>query len=217
MSGTIVYNPFTDNLDYRGASGGGGGGISTINSVGPDGGGDYTLTSGDGSVTFTPTANGQDLSATGAFTNEYFSVYLGSPTVFVTGDGTLYGPILFDGVVLNSSSSYNTATGIYTAPSSGVYVFNHTICFSGGGATTDNYLTFFRGNTWDYRAFQLSPIAQVGGNTEIFSSTFMVSLAAGDTMSVWVLASGGGLDMRIYGAAPIAAAATSLFSGYKIA
>ncbi len=199
------------------SGGGGGSGIQTINTIAPDGGGNYTLSSGDGSVTFTPTVNGLSLEAAGTFTNEYFSVYLGSPTGFVTGDGTLYGPVIFDGVIVNSSTSYNTATGIYTAPSAGIYVFNHTICFNGGGATTDNYITLFNGNTFSYRAFQFSPTGNAGGNTEIVSSTFLVPMGAGDTMSVYALASGGGLDVRLYGAAPAAFATTCLFSGYKIA
>jgi hypothetical protein len=46
-------------------SGGGAGGLKTINTVGPDGGGNFTLESTDGSITFTDIANGLNLSATG--------------------------------------------------------------------------------------------------------------------------------------------------------
>lgn len=40
---------------------GGGGGVQTINTIAPDGGGNFSFTSSDGSVTFTPIANGLDV------------------------------------------------------------------------------------------------------------------------------------------------------------
>ena len=65
MSTQFKFNPFTHKLDLVGTGGGGGGGILTINSIGPDGGGNFTLESTDGSITFADVANGLDLSAVG--------------------------------------------------------------------------------------------------------------------------------------------------------
>lgn len=60
----LVWNPFTTNLDYTG-TGGGGGGISTINNISPTGGGNFTITAGTG-VTITPGTNAITLSINGA-------------------------------------------------------------------------------------------------------------------------------------------------------
>lgn len=195
------------------SGGGGGSGILTINTIGPDGVGDFTLSSPDGSINISESGNGLELSA--APVQEFFSAYLSAPTGNVTGDGTLYGPIVFDGVIVNSSSSYNPATGIYTVPVSGVYLFSSTVCFNGGSAATNQYLTLFQGSAYNYRSFQLTPVS-ASSNTEIFSATFMATMSAGDTIYVSALAGGGGLDVLLYGGAPVSAATTCLFSGFKV-
>lgn len=59
---------------------GGGGGVQTINTISPDGSGDFSITSADASVTITPIANGIDLSVSG-----------GSYTPPVTTKGDLFG------------------------------------------------------------------------------------------------------------------------------
>ncbi len=60
----LVWNPFTNNLDYTGAASiPPGGVIETINNIGPDSSDNYTFESTDGTVTFTPITNGLNLSA----------------------------------------------------------------------------------------------------------------------------------------------------------
>ena len=41
----------------------------------------------------------------------------------VTGNGTTVNPVIYDSTAINKGSHYNPATGIYTAPAAGVYVF----------------------------------------------------------------------------------------------
>lgn len=146
---------------------------------------------------------------------EFFSAYLSAPTGNVTGDNTLYGPIIFDGIISNSSSSYNPATGIYTAPSTGQYCFQQTVCMVGGDSLTQEYLSFWGGSSFSARAFQLFPTP--GAGTEIFSASIFCHLTMGDTVSVSVLVGGTNKNILIYGAAPTGFATTSLFSGFKVA
>ncbi len=150
---------------------------------------------------------------------EYFSTYLGSPTGNVTGDGTLYGPILFNGIITNSSSSYNAGTGIYTAPSTGQYCFQHTVCMVGGDALTSNYVTVWWGSAFSARSFQLVPQPQTGANNTTLSACMFIQMGAGDTMSIYINVGGTNKNILIYGAAPSpgTATATSLFSGFKVA
>ena len=81
---------------------GGGGGVQTINTISPDGSGDFSITSADTSVTITPIANGIDLSVSG-----------GSYTPPVTTKGDLFGfstvpdrvPVGTNGQVLKADST----------------------------------------------------------------------------------------------------------------
>jgi len=90
MTTSLKFNPFTKKLDYVGSGGGPGSGILTINTIGPDGGGDFTLESLDGSITFAPVANGLNLSATATGTTSYV-LDAGGPVSPVAGVLTLNG------------------------------------------------------------------------------------------------------------------------------
>lgn len=217
---TIVYNPFTDNLDYRGPASGGGGAISTINTIAPDGGGEFGIQSGDGSVVITPITNGVDLSVPASAALEAFSAYLSAPMTNVTGDATIV-TILFDGVLTNTSAAYNPATGIYTAPTTGLYCFNQTISFLGGSADTANYLGIWDGSAFNVRAFDVATVfVSVGANLVIQSATITIPMNAGDGMKISAVVNAnppaGSPDVTIYGEAPGSYAITSLFSGFRI-
>jgi len=152
----------------------------------------------------------------GGGVTEYFSSYLGSPTAFLTGDNTIV-PLVCDGIITNTSSSYNPATGVYTAPSAGQYAFQHTLAFNGGDALTLNYLTLWNGSGYSTRGFQITPVPQSGGDTIIFSAAIFCQLGMGDTMAVSALSGGTNKNVRLYGAAPSGFAVTCTFSGQKLA
>ena len=56
-----TLNPFTGQLTPVGSTGGGGGGVTTINTISPDGSGNFTFESTDSSITFVPITNGLNL------------------------------------------------------------------------------------------------------------------------------------------------------------
>lgn len=92
MTTSYKFNPFTKKLDLVGSGGTPISGIQTINSIGPDGGGNYILESTDGSVVFTPIANGENLSVPGAVgAVKSFDIDVGGPITPVAGVITLNG------------------------------------------------------------------------------------------------------------------------------
>lgn len=52
-----------------------------------------------------------------------FTAYVSSTITDVTGDGTVYGPVIFDSELFDQNSDYNTGTGQFVAPVSGRYMF----------------------------------------------------------------------------------------------
>jgi len=177
---------------------------------------------GFGTATQVLTSNGAGVSPTwqaagGGGSSTYFSAYLSAPTGNVTGDGTLYGPVVFDATLTNVGAAYNTGTGVFTAPATGLYSFQHTICFYGGDALTTQYLTVWDGSAFGGRSFQLTPTAQAPANTTIFSASITIPMTSGDTMAVTVLTAGTNLNVEIYGAATTYPNTVSLFSGFRVA
>jgi len=144
---------------------------------------------------------------------DQFSSYLSTPTGNVTGDGTIFGPVIFDTVINNSMGSYDPTTGVFTASKSALYSFDHTITFQGGDINTVSYLTIWSGSAFGSRAFQISPMAVVGSNTTILSATITIPMVVGDTMSVTVDVAGTTANISIFGSVPTGASTTSLFSG----
>jgi len=63
-------------------------------------------------------------------TSPCFSAYLNTGVTNQTGDGTTY-TILFDTKLVDTTTSYNTGTGLFTAPVTGNYLFSANITAAG--------------------------------------------------------------------------------------
>lgn len=114
----------------------------------------------------------------------------------VTGNGAVY-TIVFDNEIADQSNSYDPATGIFTAPVTGKYVFSATVRWTADGSTptsgTVDILTTSRTDTvvvYDNATFL--NFTQVTG-------TVMESLTAGDTVRVRITLSGTTLDCDVLG------------------
>ena len=136
-----------------------------------------------------------------------FSAYLSTTQTNVTGDGTSY-PVVFDTVLINQTSSYNNATGTFTAPTTGNYMFNTLIQGLNGGASGKilqcymvlTGVTYLVG--WQLMA--------AGGNSSA-GTTIVVPLTAGNTVVVNAKAVTVGLDISVIGGnTPV----VSFFNGY---
>jgi hypothetical protein len=189
--------------------------IDSSSELGTISGGNVTLDSGSGSFEVN---GGFNVSSIGVTTNSVqpaFGAYLNTSVANVTGDGTQYVPIVFDTTFFNQSSSYNTGTGVFTAPVTGVYHFESTITLNGVGAAhisanfclqglASNY-TFEIVNPFSLNAF--SGLASMSGSATIHltsgTTIFMNIQVTGGTKTVGVL----GLDAGQY---------FSQFSGYLV-
>jgi hypothetical protein len=155
-------------------------------------------------------------SSGGSGATTYFSAYQSAATGGVTGDGTNYGPIVFNTALSNVGSAYNSATGVFTAPATGFYCFQSSITFNGGDAAVTQYIVFWNGSVYGGRSFQLQPLG--GGGTFVLSATIAIPMTSGDTMAVNALASGSASkNVTIYGSTPGGGAVPTIFSGFRVA
>lgn len=158
---------------------------------------------------------GPQLSSGGVQTNTSqpcFSVYLSATTGSVTGDGTAY-TVLFDTILANVGSGYNTGTGFFTAPRTGKYLFTYTVCY-GGLTAASLIINAFNGSVYSYRSDQVGSIGASG--TYISSGSTILPMTAGDTMSIIASAFGGTKSVQIDGSALTSEATSSVFSGYLL-
>ncbi len=96
------------------------------------------ITSADNSVSIDTTTNGViDLSVAGDGSLNLVSVYRQSNYLIPATEFI----IPWDGVTTNVGGAMNAATGIFTAPRTGTYVFNATICLIAAGVSSNPLTT----------------------------------------------------------------------------
>ena len=126
----------------------------------------------------------------------------------VTGDGTTY-TIIYDTATVNQGSNYNNATGIFTAPVTGNYMFTATCqLLNLGAAHISGYFqitsTGFSAISNLINPFAVSVVNQVG-----FQSTVILNMTAGDTAKAQITVSGGTKTVEMGGT-------NGWFSGYLV-
>ena len=128
-----------------------------------------------------------------------------------TGDGTVY-TIVFDDAFFNVSASYNTATGIFTAPVTGKYLLCATISLTNiaAGHTDCRMSIPTSGGSGGVEFFDINPAvtATAGGNTLTGSGSGIFLMNAGDTARVNIQVSGATKTITVV--------ETSTFSGQLI-
>lgn len=130
-----------------------------------------------------------------------FLVYMAASVSNVTGDGTIYNPVVFDTEVFDKGS--NIASGVFTAPVTGIYGFNASIEFggllnthTGGGfriACSNRHLACFLGNPY--------AAGTAGGFYNTNGGSVAVDMDSGDTAQCYVTVSGGTKVISVYGEA----------------
>lgn len=128
-----------------------------------------------------------------------FAANLSTTMSNITGSGTFY-PIIFDNLLTNVGGGYDNTTGIFTAPTTGTYIFSGIIGGNGIGASNGAFYLFgnYNGNTdalvaIGTGAFTNSDQVQItGGLIQSFSFPFFMN--SGDTFSFIFQVAGGGTD-----------------------
>jgi hypothetical protein len=180
---------------------------------------------GFGTATQVLTSNGPGVSPTwqaagGGGSTTGFSAYASSTLSNVTGNNVIYD-VIFDSTTRNDGSAYNPATGVFTAPSNGLYSFN-TILFLQSGSTFSagsELLVSSLGSVYSQILCLYGAAASAQSNAAIIvAGSWIVQMTAGDTMQVQAFSNSALQDVSISGAArsPNALSAASTFSGFKI-
>jgi hypothetical protein len=174
----------------------------------------YTSSSSLNNAT-TQTSMFTDLGKWKATNQPQFFAYLSSNKSDVTGDGTNY-TIPFDTATINVGTCYNTSTGTFTAPQTGMYLISSSVYFSGVVAATGTIsLIGYIGSAYSLRQNQ---ICTTFTNDLSIPTAQLIHMTAGDTMTITGSIIGSSKVVSIAGAAlsgPFAE--TSTFSAILLA
>lgn len=131
----------------------------------------------------------------------------------VTGDGTQY-TALIDTSVFDQTSSYNTGTGLFTAPVTGRYLFSCGVLMTGMGSGHTSTIVRLVTTARTYRGIVCNPFACKDGSSNLaYNFGAVVDMSSGDTASINVLVSGSTKTISLTGDATNA---PNFFSGYLI-
>jgi len=123
-----------------------------------------------------------------------FRAYPSAMSAGVTGTGTP-ATVAFNTEEFDNGSNF--ASNTFTAPVSGVYIFNANLQLDAITGTTGSYLSLYVNSTTDYYMTQtdFTPGQEVGASAQyIVNGSQILELSAGDTVVVRILGTGQGAD-----------------------
>ena len=174
--------------------------------------GTAVLTAGSG-ISITAGTNTITIAASGGSSNAAFFAYVSTTQANATGDGFTY-QVIFDTANVNVGSNYDTATGFFTAPATGLYLFSCSVALTGLSTQTEATL-IFHSTAVDYYTAIINPVSvNVGGVLAFNTSIGPINMSSGDTMSVEIQVVGGARAVNIFG---LTGPYYSYFSGNQIA
>lgn len=129
-----------------------------------------------------------------------FLAYLSADVGNVTGDGTAY-TVICNTEIFDTNSDYAHATGIFTAPVTGVYCFyTFGLVFGTGGVNQSSGNTFLATSNINYNGQWYNPINAVHSSTLSFVGNYLVDMDAGDTASmIFTVGPSGGKNNSVSG------------------
>ena len=138
-----------------------------------------------------------------------FSAYKSANTTNVTGDGTAY-TVICNSEIYDQGANYNNATGVFTAPVTGKYMFNITVQLSAVGGTYATLSLFTTSK--NYTLSNLNTNIKDPTNVMTLSGVVIADMTAGDTATMVVTVSGGAKTTGVFGAGSPA----TFFQGYLL-
>ena len=130
-----------------------------------------------------------------------FYAYLAADKNNVTGDGTIY-TIPFDTELFDRNSDFNTGTGVFVAPVTGIYHLSASVLLLGGGAKTGSYTVIYNNTQSTNLVSYLQSLADASALDNSSSCDALCLLTAGDNISVYTRCFGGGLTADVSAAQP---------------
>ena len=144
-----------------------------------------------------------------------FSAYVSAPITNVTGDGTSY-TVIFDSEVFDASNSFNTTTGLFTAPVTGNYFFQFYLRLQDlDAAHTAGQASFIVSTGADYPLAVNNPFAISNGSIAVVTGETVINLTAAQTVSVAIIVYNGTKVVDI-GGQVIASGGLSMFNGFLL-
>lgn len=141
-----------------------------------------------------------------------FCAYLTSQLTDVTGDGTVYGPVVFGSELFDLNSDYNTGTGNFVAPVSGRYLFTTSLDMRQLGAAHTIILVQIVTSNRTYNVLDTnSAIRDTANNIIRMGGHIFADMDASDTAYVQLTVSNSTKTVDIFGDA--SGAVFSHFSG----
>lgn len=136
----------------------------------------------NGAVTF---GEGWELDTSGRLKNTSaempaFHAYRTGSTDQTSGTVAIFGSELFD-----QASSFNSATGVFTAPVAGIYLFNVRLRLGNGDGSTSNDTLLLTGSTAG--TLCSVPVLVAPSEADVFTLSCVAKLAAAETVSVGLL------------------------------
>lgn len=121
-----------------------------------------------------------------------FTAYVSSTITDITGDGTVYGPVIFDSELFDQNSDYNTGTGIMTAAVSGRYYLSGCLDISELTALNTIILIEIVTSNRTYQVFDSNAaIRDSASNILSYSFAIFADMDAADTAYVQLTVSNG--------------------------
>lgn len=140
-----------------------------------------------------------------------FRAYVNTPVVNVIGAGASYN-VIFNTVLYDSTSSYNNATGVFSAPVDGIFFFYNNVTLTNIAGHTD-MLCNIRVIGGAGSRIYFNPSAFAAGGILNISVSCIAQLVIGDMVNCDVIAN----STKTVGVDGAANASKSSFGGYLVA
>lgn len=129
----------------------------------------------------------------------YFDTYKSSDTNNATGNGTVF-TIIYDTENHDIGSNYNNATGVFTAPLDGRYLFTGSARVENLHISLTRYYMRLSCSNESWFSFEVNPNPLISTTGEVtLSLSKYVYMDAGDTANVDVTVSGGAQQVTVVG------------------